>query len=209
MPPVDELGITVVTFLLGLQALFYSGLLFCICKKETCVLLWSVACLDVAGIAILSGLLYGWGDHLELPEYLWPITIFLVSYLSLFLGIGAAQSSIRNPMRRKIKYLLILKFIVSLVYLGTRIEIKFQHILWDYISALILVIIFKAYTKLGRRDPSSNPILIGASICLLSLPILATEFYSNTWINKNTVFFALQMIAFHFFYMGSHHKTDQ
>lgn len=209
MPPVEELGITVVAFLLGLQAIFYSGLLYCVCKKETCVLLWSVACLDVAGIAILSAIQFGWKNSIELPEVLWPITVFLVSYLSLFLGIGAAQSSIRNPMRRKIKYLLIFKFLVSLIYLGTRMKIEFGHVLWDYVSALVLVILFKAYTKLGRSDPSSTPILIGAGICLLSLPILATNFYSNTWINQYTVYFVFQMIAFHFFFKGSHYKTDQ
>ena len=209
MPPVEELGITVVAFLLGLQAVFYSGLLYCVCKKETCVLLWSVACLDVAGITILTGIQYGWRNSIDLPEVLWPVTVFLVSYLSLFLAIGAAQSSIRNPMRRKIKYLLILKFVVSLVYLGTRPTIEFQQVLWDYVSALVMVILFKAYTKLGRRDQSSTPILVGACICLLSLPILATNYYLNTWINQLTIFFILQMIAFHFFYQGSHHKTDQ
>jgi hypothetical protein len=209
MPPVEELGITVVAFLLGLQAIFYSGLLYCVCRKETCVLLWSVACLDVAGIAILSGIQFGWRNSMDLPEVLWPITVFLLSYLSLFLAIGAAQSSIRNPARRKIKYLLIAKFITSLFYLGTRVNIELVHVLWDYVSALVLVILFKAYTKLGRSDPSSTPILIGASICLLSLPILAGNFYSNTWVNQYTIFFLLQMVAFHFFYMGSHHKTDQ
>lgn len=208
MPPVDELGITLAAFLLGLQAIAYGGLLFWIGRKETSVLLSSIACLDIAAAAILYGILTGWEESLDLPKTLWPVTVFLIAYLGFFLATGTAQSSIRNPARKGLQAALFIKFLISLSYLATRPVIQFQDVLWDYVSALVVICGLKAYTKFGRNDKTSNWILSGVAISFFALPMLAANFYSNIWFNNMTVFLLLQMVALHCFYNGARYKKD-
>ncbi len=208
MPPPEELGITLAAFLLGLQSLAYSGLLFWIGRKENSVLLCSIACLDISATSILYGILAGWGESANLPKVLWPVTVFLVAYLSFFLACGTAQSSIRNPARRGFQLALLLKFLISLSYLATRPEVRFQDVLWDYVTALAIICCFKAYTKFGRNDKTSNWILSGVAISFLALPVLASGFLANAWVNHITVFLLLQMVALHCFYSGARYKKD-
>ena len=208
MPPVEELGITLAAFLLGLQAIAYGGLLFWIGRKETSVLLSSIACLDIATAAILFGILTGWENSLDLPKTLWPVTVFLVAYLGFFLATGTAQSSIRNPARKGLQIALFVKFLIALAYLATRQEIRFQDVLWDYVSALIIICGLKAYSKFGRNDKTSNWILSGVAISFFALPMLAANFYSNLWLNHMTVFLFLQMVALHCFYTGVCYNKD-
>ena len=208
MPPVEELGITLAAFLLGLQATAYGGLLFWIGRKETSVLLSSVACLDIAAASILFGVLTGWGESLELPKTLWPVTVFLIAYLGFFLATSTAQASIRNPARKGVQIALFIKFLIALAYLATRTVIQFQDVIWDYVTALVIICGLKAYSKFGRNDKTSNWILSGVAISFFALPMLAANFYSNIWFNHMTVFLFLQMVALHCFYTGAKYKKD-
>jgi hypothetical protein len=141
--PFTEPGTTITDFLMGAQALFYAALLYMIGRRHTSVLLWSVAMLDVAAASILGGTHHGFNQDNQISPLLWSITIFLFAYLSLFMSCGAVLSSIRNPARRLFIVIFVLKFLGFLLYLGTRSELEFGHISWDYIPALIMILLFK------------------------------------------------------------------
>ena len=209
--PFAEPGTTITDYLMGAQALFYACLLYMIGRRETSVLLWSVAMLDVAAIAILAGTHHGFNQDNQISTLLWPITIFLFAYLSLFMCCGAALSSIRNPARRLFLALFVLKFLGFLLYLGTRMEITFRHVVWDYLPALLIVLCFKLYAKHARneRDPSANWIILGVFVSLTAVVVQAIPFGDpQGWINHNSVFHIVQMVALHCYYNGPRYMKD-
>jgi hypothetical protein len=121
---------------------------------------------------------------------------------------GAVLSSIRNPARRFFIVIFVLKFLGFLLYLGTRSELEFGHISWDYIPALIMILLFKLYSKYARNDPSSNWIITGILISLFALPVQASGFEVNEWVDHNSVFHVIQMIALHCYYNGARYMKD-
>lgn len=209
--PFDEPGTTITDYLMGAQALFYACLLYMIGRRHTSVLLWSVAMLDVAAIAIIGGTHHGFNQGNQISTLLLPITIFLFTYLSLFMCFGAALSSIRNPARRLFLVFFVLKFLGFLLFLSTRKELEFVHIAWDYVPALIVVLLFKLYSKYARndKDPSANWIISGVVISLIALIVLVNEFGDKDgWINNNSVFHIIQMIALYCYYNGARYMKD-
>ncbi|MBT4223419.1 MAG: hypothetical protein HOD72_03030 [Opitutae bacterium] len=206
--PFTEPGTTITDFLMGAQALFYACLLYMIGRRHTSVLLWSVAMLDVAAAAILGGTHHGFNHDNQISPLLWSITIFLFAYLSLFMSCGAVLSSIRNPARRFFIVIFALKFLGFLLYLGTRSQLEFGHISWDYIPALLMVLLFKLYSKYARNDPSSNWIIAGVLVSLFALPVQASGFEVNEWVDHNSVFHVIQMIALHCYYNGARYMKD-
>ncbi len=207
--PFAEPGTTITDYLMGVQALFYASLLYIIGRKQTSVLLWCVAMLDVAAASFLGGTHHGFppADGTG-PNLLWPITIFLFAYLSLFMCCGAALSSIHNPARRFFLVVFVLKFLAFLFYLGTRKDLQFSDITWDYVPALLCVLFFKLYSKYARRDVSANWIIAGVVFSLIALPVQASGFVVNEWFNHNVLFHLIQMVALHCFYNGGRYMKD-
>ena len=209
--PFAEPGTTLTDYLMGAQALFYACLLYMIGRRETSVLLWSVAMLDVAAAAILGGTHHGFNQDNQISTLLWPIKVFLFAYLSLFMSCGAALSSVRNPARRIFLAVFVLKFLGFLLFLGTRKELAFSDVTWDYIPALLVVLCFKLYSKYARneRDPSANWIIIGVLVSIVGLIVQAIPFGDpEGWINNNSMFHIVQMFALHCYYNGARYMRD-
>jgi hypothetical protein len=170
------------------------------------VRLWMVT-LSAAGVAALAGGLH----HALFPESAPLLRALLWKGVGLSTSIASAAmlsagifSTLRSPWRRWAVAATLVKgilFVTSMWWWD-----DFRFIIYDYASAMIILAILQI--GLRRQSPATGWIVGGIAISFVAAAIQQSGFDLHQYLNHNDLYHLVQIVAFHFFYLGARQLQD-
>lgn len=167
------------------------------------VRLWAGAFITTALAAILAGTYHGFSAHLgdAAGEILWKATVYSMGFVSFFMLAGSIVSSVGIPLRRRLLAAVILKFLFYAVWMAGHDDFRF--VIYDYISAMVGVLIVQASAASMRREESAKWIIAGVLVSLIAAGAQQSGFTIHENVNHNDVYHIIQMVAVYLFFRGT------
>jgi hypothetical protein len=171
--------------------------------------LWAAA-LAATGFAALAGgtshgfaLLIGKTTHAAL----WKATVYAIGLASLFLVAAAAWASLTGYLRRGLRTLAALKFIIYAAWMTSHDE--FRYVVYDYVPAMVAVLLLQAWAGYRYHAASAKWIIAGVVVSFLGAGIQQSGFTLDRHFNHNDLYHVIQMGAVVLFYRGGRWLEDR
>ena len=170
--------------------------------RQASVRLWAGAFIATALAAIMGGTYHGFSLYLgdTGQEILWKATAYSMGFVSFFMLSGSIVASVRHPLRRWLLAAVVLKFFVYVVWMARHDDFRF--VVYDYLSAMVGVLIFQASAAYSRREESAKWIIAGVLVSLIAARAQQSGFTIHENFNHNDVYHIIQMIAVYLFFKG-------
>lgn len=171
-------------------------------RKETAVKLWAGAFFTTALASFLGGTHHGFTEILgdDILSGLWKGTVYLAGFSSFFLLSAVLVAELPHPFRRWALALSALKLVVYLTWMSTHDD--FLFVVYDYGSAMILILIFQARALYKLRSVAAGWIVGGILLSFVGAAIQQSGFTLHQHFNHNDLFHVVQMVAFYLLYHG-------
>ena len=106
----------------------------------------------------------------------------------------------KRPRRPWALGVVVLKFLFFAIWMTGHSEFRF--VVYDYASAMIVILLLQIYVGVSRRTKSAVWIVGGVLIGLAGGVIQMKKLYLHEYFNHNDLFHVMQIAAFYFFYRG-------
>jgi len=171
--------------------------------------LWSGAFAAAAVAATLGGSFHGFGmiAGAAVRAVLWKGTVYAVGLAGFFMLVAAIISVSPATLRRVLIALAVLKFVVYGIWMAT--HDSFRYVVYDYGSAMLIVLLLYTYAGLTRRDPSAGWIGAGVLLSFAGAGVQRTAWPEYAQFNHNDLYHFVQIAALYLFYRGARLVRDR
>ena len=171
-------------------------------NRQTSKLLWGLGFLATTSASLWGGTFHGFRHHLGevLTVVLWKMSVYSVGFASFFMLSAIVLVCMKRPWRHWALGVVALKFFAFAIWMIGHSEFRF--VVYDYASAMIVILLLQIYASISRRGKSAVWIVGGVLIGLAGGVIQMKKFYLYEYFNHNDLFHVMQMAAFYLFYRG-------
>ena len=171
-------------------------------NKQTSKLLWGLGFLATASASLWGGTVHGFRPYLDetLAVVLWKMSVYSVGLASYFMLSTIVLICMKCLWRPWALGVVALKFLVFAIWMIGHSEFRFA--VYDYASAMIMILLLQIYVGASRRAKSAVWIVGGVLIGLAGGVIQMEKFYLYEHFNHNDLFHVMQIAAFYLFYRG-------
>ncbi len=191
-------------YTLALFTLVLSGRLFQAnaADRQVAVQLWNFALIATAAAALRGGTSHGFALLLTpfMQAAIWKATIYAVGFASFFMLTGTLVANTVNPLRRWLLALTVLKLLLYGIWMVGHSE--FKYVIWDYVPAMVLVLILELQAYVSRRDAAAGWIVAGVLVSFLAAGVQLSGWAPHPHFNHNDLYHVIQMGAIYLLYRG-------
>lgn len=208
---ITEPSTLITDYILGLFTLVLGLRLFKLNKEknQNSIRFWSGALIAAALAAFLGGTFHGYSFYLGefTKSAIWKATVYSIGLASFFMLSGTLFSTVKNPLRRRLLGLVILKF---LAYAGWMVSHDhFKYVIFDYAPAMLAILILQLYIYFNRREKSSVWIISGVLVSFAAAGVQMSDFAIHKHFNHNDLYHVIQIGANYLLYRGASLLKDQ
>ncbi len=191
-------------YALGVLCLWLGWKLYALAasQRQTAVTLWAGAFFSTALASFVGGTFHGFTLILSssILAGLWKVTVFLTGFSSFFLLSAVIMAGLTPPVRNWALALSMLKLVVYLAWMVTHDD--FLFVVYDYGSAMILILIFQVYASYKLQSSAAGWIVGGILLSFVGAAIQQSGVSLHQQFNHNDLFHIVQMGAFYLLYRG-------
>jgi len=171
-------------------------------RRQTAVSLWAGAFFATALASFVGGTFHGFTSILSdsTLEGLWKVTVYLTGFSSFFLLSAVLVAGLPHSVRRWALALTTVKLVVYLAWMVTHDD--FLFVVYDYGSAMILILIFQVRAFYKFRSSAAGWIVGGILLSFVGAAIQQSGVSLHQHFNHNDLFHVVQMVAFYLLYRG-------
>ena len=197
-------------YLLGVWTLYLA---FKLIRKgigisQRSILLWGLSFFATGIAAIIGGTSHGFALYFGTVtrEVIWTATLYSIGFTSLFLLSAVIIATIKNPLRNWLIAFTVVKFILFAVWIFSHPE--FKYVIYDYVPAMIAVLILQVYVKYSRGDRSATWIISGILVSFGAAAVQQSGYMLHEHFNHNDLYHVIQMGAVFLLYKGGRLLRD-
>ena len=166
------------------------------------ILIWGASFAATGMAALIGGTSHGFALYFgEMTKtVIWASTLYAIGFTSLFLLSAVIIATIKNPLRKWLIAVVALKFILFAVWIFSHLE--FKYVIYDYVPAMIGVMILQVYGKYSRGDKSAAWIISGILVSFGAAAVQQSGFTLHVHFNNNDLYHVIQMGALFLLYKG-------
>ena len=172
------------------------------------ILIWGASFAATGMAALIGGTSHGFalyfGDVTK--TVIWASTLYAIGFTSFFLLSAVIIATIKNPLRKWLIAVVALKFILFAVWIFSHLE--FKYVIYDYVPAMVGVLILQAYGKYRRGDRSAAWIISGILVSFGAAGIQQSGLTLHEHFNHNDLYHVIQMGAVYLLYKGGRLMVD-
>ena len=191
-------------YLLGAWALYLASKLLQKGKSigQRSILFWGLSFIATGMAALIGGTSHGFALYFGTMtrEVIWISTLYTIGFASLFLLSAAIFATLKNSLRDWLIAVTAVKFILFAVWIVSHSE--FKYVIYDYVPAMIGVLILQAYGKYRRGDKSAAWIISGILVSFGAAAVQQSGFTLHEHFNNNDLYHVIQMGALFLLYRG-------
>lgn len=169
---------------------------------------WAAAFAASALAAAVGGAAHGFAPSLGPLErqLIWKCTVLSVGLASLCLLVGAGRVSFS---RRGWRWLLGAALLKFGLYAGWMLgHDAFIYVIYDYGSAMLLVLGLQLHRLLRRRDPAALWVLSGIAVAFVGAAVQASKLQLHPQFNHNDLYHLIQLGSFYLLREGGERFVD-
>jgi len=191
-------------YALGALCLWLGWKLYTLAASQrwTAMTLWAGAFFSTALASFVGGTFHGFTLILSssILAGLWKVTVYLTGFSSFFLLSAVLVACLPHLARRWALALSTVKLCVYLAWMFTHDDFRF--VVYDYGSAMILILIFQVHAFYKIQSPSAGWIVGGILLSFVGAAIQQSGVSLHQHFNHNDLFHIVQMLAFYLLYRG-------
>lgn len=170
---------------------------------------WASAYVFTAMAAIAGGTTHGFALYLgdTTQEALWKITVYAIGLASFFMLSGTILASVPTLLRNWLLGATTLKLLAYAFWMLTHND--FRYVIFDYVPAMIAVIILQVYALLSKQEESARWIITGVLVSFAAAGIQQSGLTLHEYFNHNDLYHTIQMGAVYLFYKGARKLKDR
>ena len=177
------------------------------------VSLWSAAFFFVAMAAIVAGITHGVGPNLDpaFMQTIWKLSADLVGLGSFFMLIGTILAVVPRPLSYWLSALAVPKYILYIMYVAThKLTLDdYRIVIYDYGSALVIVLALMVYAALVRRERAAPWLIVAVAISFVGALVQQGGWVVHRHFNHNDMYHIISLISFYAFYRGARLLRDR
>ncbi|MCH7819810.1 MAG: hypothetical protein IIB40_09670 [Candidatus Marinimicrobia bacterium] len=176
--------------------------------SQRSILLWGLSFFATGIAAIIGGTSHGFALYFGTVtrEVIWTATLYSIGFTSLFLLSAVIIATIKNPLRNWLIAFTVVKFILFAVWIFSHPE--FKYVIYDYVPAMIAVLILQVYVKYSRGDRSATWIISGILVSFGAAAVQQSGYMLHEHFNHNDLYHVIQMGAVFLLYKGGRLLRD-
>ena len=176
--------------------------------SQRSILLWGLSFFATGIAAIIGGTSHGFALYFGTVtrEVIWTATLYSIGFTSLFLLSAVIIATIKNPLRNWLIAFTVVKFILFAVWIFSHPE--FKYVIYDYVPAMIAVLILQVYVKYSRGDRSATWIISGILVSFGAAAVQQSGYILHEHFNHNDLYHVIQMGAVFLLYKGGRLLRD-
>lgn len=169
---------------------------------------WSFAFLATAVGAIAGGTSHGFAIQLGDSGWLvlWKATVYALAVASLCLLLASFHSAFRGRLLTTMIILAWVKFVLYALFMVS--ENDFDYVIYDYGSAMIVVLLLATWSWVRHRSAAGPWILAGILVSFAASQIQMSGWGLHRHFNHNDIFHVVQMLSLYLLYRGGLELTD-
>lgn len=176
--------------------------------SQRSILLWGLSFFATGIAAIIGGTSHGFALYFGTVTrvVIWTATLYSIGFTSLFLLSAVIIATIKNPLRNWLIAFTVVKFILFAVWIFSHPE--FKYVIYDYVPAMIAVLILQVYVKYSRGDRSATWIISGILVSFGAAAVQQSGYMLHEHFNHNDLYHVIQMGAVFILYKGGRLLRD-
>lgn len=176
--------------------------------SQRSILLWGLSFFATGIAAIIGGTSHGFALYFGTVTrvVIWTATLYSIGFTSLFLLSAVIIATIKNPLRNWLIAFTVVKFILFAVWIFSHPE--FKYVIYDYVPAMIAVLILQVYVKYSRGDRSATWIISGILVSFGAAAVQQSGYMLHEHFNHNDLYHVIQMGAVFLLYKGGRLLRD-
>jgi len=176
--------------------------------SQNSIVLWGASFVATGIAAFIGGTSHGFTLYFaeSTRVIIWASTLYITGFISLFFLSAVIIAIIKIPLRNWLIALIVLKFILFLFRIYMHAE--FKYVIYDYIPAMVGVLLLQIYGKYSRGDRSAVWIISGVLVSFGAAGIQQSGFTLHENFNNNDLYHVIQMGAVFLFYKGGRLLVD-
>lgn len=176
--------------------------------SQRSILLWGLSFFATGIAALIGGTSHGFALYFGTVtrEVIWTATLYSIGFTSLFLLSAVIIATIKNPLRNWLIAFTVVKFILFAVWIFSHPE--FKYVIYDYVPAMIAVLILQVYVKYSRGDRSATWIISGILVSFGAAAVQQSGYMLHEHFNHNDLYHVIQMGAVFLLYKGGRLLRD-
>ena len=173
-----------------------------ISNGQRSIFFWGLSFIATGMAAMIGGTSHGFALYFGTVtrEVIWISTLYTIGFASLFFLSAAILATLKKPLRDWLISVTALKFILFAVWIFSHSE--FKYVIYDYVPAMIGVLILQAYGKYSRGDKSAVWIISGILVSFGAAAVQQSGFTLHEHFNNNDLYHVIQMGAMYLLYKG-------
>ena len=170
--------------------------------SQRSIILWGLSFVATGIAALIGGTSHGFAPYFGTmtKAVIWTATLISIGFASLFLLSAAIITTFKKPLRDWLIAATALKFILFAVWIVSHSE--FKYVIYDYVPAMIGVLIVQVYGKYSRGDKSAVWIISGILVSFGAAAVQQSGFTLHEHFNHNDLYHVIQMGAIYMLYKG-------
>ncbi|MFQ5606248.1 MAG: hypothetical protein ACE5HS_23520 [bacterium] len=170
---------------------------------------WSAAFAATALAALVGGTSHGFVLYLNeaAKVFIWKTTVQVIGLASFFMLAGTIVASTAG----RVKHLLLTSAFLQLaVYAGWMVfHNEFKYVIFDYVPAMLAIILLQGYAFLKNRDKSAVWMVAGILISFAAAGVQLSGFAIHRHFNHNDLYHVIQMVGIYLLFRGASLLRDQ
>ena len=191
-------------YIIAVETLVFAVSLFRIHqdRQQISICFCAAAFLTIAIAAIFGGTYHGFTLYFDekTKVILWIPVVYSLSLSSLLMLQATVISSLNNRLHKLLFIVISLKSIIYL-YLSANKD-DFKYVIADYLSAMVVILIFQGWNLYRRQDKSAIWIIFGVLVSFIAAGVQQSGFIFAENFNHNDLSHIISMVAFYLLYKG-------
>ncbi|TFB11334.1 hypothetical protein E3V55_03770 [Candidatus Marinimicrobia bacterium MT.SAG.3] len=170
--------------------------------SQRSIILWGLSFVATGIAALIGGTSHGFALYFGTvtKAVIWTATLISIGFASLFLLSAAIITTFKKPLRDWLIAATALKFVLFAIWIVSHSE--FKYVIYDYVPAMIGVLILKLYGKYSHGDKSATWIISGILVSFGAAAVQQSGFTLHEHFNHNDLYHVIQMGAIYILYKG-------
>jgi hypothetical protein len=172
-------------------------------NQQNSILLWGGAFIATALAAVAGGTSHGFALYLgEVAKIaIWKTTVYSIGLASFFMLSGTIIATISTKFGVWLLAATVLKFLVYAVWMVKHND--FRYVIFDYVPAMLGVILLLIYAFFSRKDRSVGWIISGVLVSFAAAGIQQSGFTIHEYFNYNDLYHVVQIGAMFLLFKGA------